>query len=67
MVSYYDTVLGLIPLVLVVVSGMLVTLGFDLTTAVPLAALPVVGLIGHAMFVRTPTDAAADTGFQPAD
>ncbi len=71
MAGYYDAVLGLIPLVLAGVSGALFVLGLDLTTAVPLASLPVVGLMGHAMFVRAPTDDAAggaeSPGFQPAD
>lgn len=74
MAGYYDAVLGLIPLVLAGVSGALLVFGIDTTTAVPLAALPVVGLMGHAMFVNAPTDAAGadaggteSTGFQPAD
>lgn len=70
MAGYYDAVLGLIPLVLAGVSGALLVLGIDMTTAVPIAALPVVGLMGHAMFVRAPTDdtpVGESTGFQPAD
>lgn len=64
MTSYYDAVLGLIPLVLAGVSGALLAVGLDVTTAVPIAALPVVGLMGHAMFVRAPTD--EPTGEAPA-
>lgn len=54
MTGYYDVVLGLIPLSLVGVSGVLVGAGVDLTTAVPIAGLLAVALIGHAMFVRGP-------------
>lgn len=57
MTGYYDIVLGLIPLALAGITGVLVFAGFDLTTAIPMASLVAVGLIGHAMFVRTPVDA----------
>jgi hypothetical protein len=59
MTGYYDVVLGLIPLALVGITGALVLAGVGLTTAVPLAATVAVGLVGHALFVRSPTD---DTG-----
>lgn len=69
MAGYYDAVLGLIPLVFVGVSAALLVFGLDMTTAVPIASLPAVGLMGHAMFVRAPTDepAADSPSFQPAD
>jgi hypothetical protein len=54
MAGYYDVVLGLIPLTLIGVSGALMATGMSLSVAVPLAGLVVIGLIGHAMFVRTP-------------
>lgn len=57
MTGYYDVVLGLIPLALAGITGVLVFAGFALTTAIPLASIVAVGLIGHAMFVRTPVDA----------
>ena len=57
--NYYDLILGLIPLALLGLTAVLTTLGFGLTTAVPLAGTVSVGMIGHAMFVRTPTDAPA--------
>lgn len=57
MTGYYDIVLGLIPLALAGITGVLVLAGFALTMAIPLASLVAVGLIGHAMFVRTPVDA----------
>jgi len=55
MMGYYDLVLGLIPLALAGITGSLVVAGMALTTAIPLASLVSVFLIGHAMFVRTPT------------
>ena len=54
MTGYYDVVLGLIPLALAGITGSLTFLGLSLTTAIPLASLVAVSLIGHAMFVRTP-------------
>jgi hypothetical protein len=54
MAGYYDLVLGLIPLSLAGISGALLSIGFTLTTAIPLAAIVSVGLIGHAMFIRGP-------------
>ena len=59
MTGYYDVVLGLIPLALAGITGVLLLAGFALTTAIPLASVVAVGLIGHAMFVRTPVDAPA--------
>lgn len=63
MTGYYDVVLGLIPLALVGITTVLVVVGgVGLTTAIPLASVVAVGLIGHAMFVRAPVDAPAATG-----
>jgi len=62
MTGYYDIVLGLIPLALVGITAVLVVVGdFGLTTAIPLASVVSVGLIGHAMFVRAPVDSPAAT------
>ncbi|MFB6185045.1 MAG: hypothetical protein ABEI96_10860 [Haloarculaceae archaeon] len=61
MAGYYDFVLGLIPLTLATVTAVLTGFGFELTTAIPVAALVPVGLIGHAMFVRSPVDAPVTT------
>lgn len=65
MTGYYDAVLGLIPLALIGVTGILVLAGMEVTTAVPLAATVSVALIGHAMFVRAPVD-PAPTSSAPA-
>ncbi|MFC6904512.1 hypothetical protein [Halalkalicoccus tibetensis] len=56
MTSYYDMILGLIPLALFGIAGTLTLLGLQLTLAVPVAASVSVGLIGHALFVNEPTD-----------
>jgi hypothetical protein len=56
MTEYYDLILGLIPLTFAGITGSLVAAGFSLTTAVPVASVIAVGLIGHAMFVRAPVD-----------
>lgn len=69
MVSYYDVVLAFIPVSLLGVSGLLAGVGLDLTLAVPLGATVAAGSIGHAMFVRAPTDAperpTVDRGVAP--
>ena len=57
MTGYYDLVLGLIPLALIGITGVLTVGGLDLMMAVPLGSVVAVGLIGHALFVRTPIDA----------
>ena len=57
MTGYYDIVLGLIPLAMAGITGALVLAGFALTTAIPMASVVAVGLIGHAMFVNAPVDA----------
>jgi hypothetical protein len=56
MTGYYDIVLGLIPLAMAGITGGLMLAGFALTTAIPLASIVAVGLIGHAMFIRAPVD-----------
>jgi hypothetical protein len=56
MVGYYDYVLGLIPLTLLGLTGLLVLTGMGTTTAVPLGA-GVAGLVvGHALFINGPVD-----------
>jgi len=76
MAGYYDLILGLIPLSLVTVAGVLTVLGVSLTAAVPVAASIPVALIGHALFVNGPVDASqsssttadsSSASFEPAD
>jgi hypothetical protein len=64
--NYYDLILGLIPLALLGLTSLLTVVGLELTTAVPLAGAVSAGMIGHAMFVRTPTDAPAEAPVAPA-
>lgn len=58
MTEYYDVVLGLIPIALIGITLSLLGLGLEPTIAVPTASLAAVGLIGHAMFVRSPVHGA---------
>jgi hypothetical protein len=76
MAGYYDYVLGLIPLALLGISGLLhLGGGVAITAAVPAGAGAAVALIAHALFVRTPLDdesasapsAAASDPAPPAD
>lgn len=65
MVSYYDYVLGFIPLALLGVTGSLLAVGVGLSSAVPIGASASALLIGHALFVNGPT-AAPDPVEAPA-
>ena len=56
MTGYYDIVLASIPVALLGVTAALLVAGFSLTAAVPIASLLAIGLIGHAMFIRSPID-----------
>jgi len=56
MAGYYDVVLGLIPVVLAGITGVVVLSGYPLTVAILVASIVAVALIGHAMFVRAPVD-----------
>lgn len=75
MTEYYDLILGLIPLSLIVVTAVLSAVGVSLTAAVPLAASIPVALIGHALFVNGPVEDTQSTSdsvdstasFDPAD
>ena len=63
--NYYDLILGMIPLALLGLTALLSVVGLQLTTAVPLAGAVSAGMIGHAMFVRTPTDVPAESPVAP--
>ncbi|MFB6309061.1 MAG: hypothetical protein ABEH35_07005 [Haloarculaceae archaeon] len=65
MTGYYDFVLGLIPVALAGITGALTITGVSLTTAIPLASIAAVGLIGHAMFVRAPVDTPRPATAEP--
>jgi hypothetical protein len=64
MTGYYDIILGLIPLAMAGITGALMIAGFELTTAIPMASVVAVGLIGHAMFVNAPVDAVPTESVQ---
>ena len=58
MIGYYDAVLGLIPVALIGVTGLLYGAGMTLTGAVTPAVALAVLVVAHAMFVRAPVDRA---------
>ena len=66
MPSYYDLVLGLIPLSLAGLTALLLLGGVSLSVAIPLASVVTVGVIGHAMFVNGPADSTEPTP-EPTD
>lgn len=76
MAEYYDLILGLIPLALFGISGTLTLGGLSSTFSVTAAGIVAVLLVGHALFVRGPTDIVRDAdasvsnpgvGFESAD
>jgi len=66
MTTYYDVILGLIPLVLIGISSTLYAGGISLTTAVSLGGGVAVLLVGHALFVRSPVDDGPAVNSGPA-
>jgi hypothetical protein len=56
MTGYYDLVLGLIPLALVGITGVLHAAGLALSAAIPVGGLLAILLVGHALFVNAPVD-----------
>jgi hypothetical protein len=59
MASYYDYVLGFIPLAMLGVTAVLFAVGVSLTAAVPVGAGASALLVGHALFVNGPTSPVA--------
>lgn len=60
MIGYYDVILGLIPVSLLGITGLLHGgAGLGLTVAVPLAAAVAALFIGHAMFVNAPIESVS--------
>lgn len=51
---YYDYIIGGIPTLSIGLGGILLISGIPLTIAISLGALPAIGLIVHALFVRPP-------------
>lgn len=56
MPTYYDAVLALIPILLVGVSAGLMFSGIETEAAVITGAGLATAVVGHAMFIRAPTD-----------
>lgn len=56
MIGYYDMVLGLIPVTLLGITGTLYGIGIETVIAVSLASLVAAGLVGHAMFIKSPAN-----------
>lgn len=67
MMEYYDAVLGMIPVSLFGLGGVLTGVGVPFTTAVPIATLLAGALVCHAMFVRAPGRAPVDAPGEPSD
>ncbi len=67
MVEYYDAVLGMIPVSLFGLGGLLTGAGLPFTTAVPVATLVAGVLVCHAMFVRAPGRTPVDAPGEPSD
>lgn len=65
MTSYYDLILGLIPLALFGIGGTLTLLGLQAALAIPAAASIAIVLIGHALFVNQPEGPAPATAATP--
>lgn len=56
MIGYYDLVLGLIPVSLFGLTGTLTIGGLTLTTAITIASLAAIAIVGHALFVNGPVE-----------
>ncbi|MFB6109907.1 MAG: hypothetical protein ABEJ60_03410 [Halodesulfurarchaeum sp.] len=65
MATYYDFVLGFIPVVLFSIAGGLHLVGLGLQIGIAVGGLFAMGLIGHALFVNGPT--AAEPTPSPAE
>lgn len=55
MATYYDYILAFIPLVLLGLGGGLSMAGLGTHTALVVAGLVTLGLVGHALFINAPT------------
>lgn len=60
MTSYYDHILGLIPVAFTAVAATLYFTGIQSALAIPAAGGVAVALVGHALFVNGPVDDAPD-------
>lgn len=60
--NYYDIVLTLVPTIMVGLTGALVVAGVSVEAALFAASILSAGVIGHAMFVRTPVPSEEPSG-----
>jgi hypothetical protein len=60
MPEYYDYVLGVVPLALIGLTGVLRVAGVDLLVAVPVGAATAGLAVGHALFINGPVEGATD-------
>jgi hypothetical protein len=67
MATYYDYVLGFIPLVLLGFGGGLHVAGFSLELALGTAGLLAIGLMGHALFVNAPVEEIPQQSHDPVE
>lgn len=65
MAQYYDYVLGVIPLLLVGLTGILSIAGLAFTAALPVGAGVAALVIGHALFVNIPSQPTAESTEPP--
>lgn len=56
MTRYYDLILGSIPIAQFGIPSLFHLVGYPVTAGVLLGGLTAVCLVGHALFVRSPTD-----------
>ncbi|MDZ7850415.1 MAG: hypothetical protein U5K70_06265 [Halodesulfurarchaeum sp.] len=67
MATYYDYVLGFIPLVLLGIGGGLHVAGLQLQVALATSGLLAIGLMGHALFVNSPVDGGHQQSAEPVE
>lgn len=67
MATYYDYVLGFIPLVLFGIGGGLHIAGLPLQLALATSGLLAIGLMGHALFVNAPVDGTHQQSRDPVE
>jgi len=67
MPGYYDYILALIPASFLAITATLTSAGVPLTIAVGAGSVSSVGLVGHALFIRSPTSVYPTKRNTPAD
>jgi hypothetical protein len=65
MADYYDYVLGLVPISMVLVAALLIAAGIQLFLAVSAGGSVAAVVVGHALFVNSPTSAPTPSDVVP--